>query len=81
MTDDYEPDPLRLSLARLQAPTPRPEREQRVKVRCHAALAQQAARTRERRATLVARAADVVLTAVLCGYAAITVVEAFRLIH
>ncbi len=82
MTDDYEPDPLQLSLARLEPAAPRAERDARIRARCHAALAwQQAARTRERRATFVARAADVALTAVLCGYAAITVVEAFRLIH
>ena len=82
MRHDYELDPLLLSLARLPGVEPGMRRDGRIRARCHAALArQQAARTRERRATFVARAADVALTAVLCGYAAITVVEAFRLIH
>ena len=81
MSDDYEPDPLLMSLARLGPTAPRAERDARIRARCHAALARrQAAIRRERRASIVARAADVALTAVLCGYAAIAAVEAFRLI-
>ena len=82
MTHDYEPDPLLLSLARLPATAPAAGRDARIRARCHRALARRhAARTRERRATILARAADVALTAVLCGYAAIALVQAFRLIH
>jgi len=81
MSHDYEPDPLLLSLAHLEAVAPRAECDARIRARCHFVLARrEAARRRERRASIVARAADVALTAVLCGYAAIAAVEAFRLI-
>ena len=82
MTNDDEPDPLLLSLTRLTSAFPRAERDERIRARCHAALArQQAARTRARRGIIVARVADAALTAMLCGYATMAALQAFRLIH
>jgi hypothetical protein len=83
MIDEHERDPLLLSLSRLPLAWPNAARPDRVRARCHAALArrQSAASRRERRATLLARIADVALTAVLCGYAAVAFAQAVRLIH
>jgi hypothetical protein len=83
MTHDYEHDPLLLSLARLPSASPAAAGDQRIKARCHMALARhRAARQREVRAKVVlARLADAALTAVLCGYAAVALAEALRLIQ
>jgi hypothetical protein len=83
MTRDYEPDTLLLSLARLPSASPTAAGDQRIRARCHVALARRrAARQRAMRSKLVlARLADAALTAVLCAYAAGALVEAFRLIQ
>jgi len=83
MTHEHEPDPLLLSLTRLPVADSSAARDARIKERCHAALdrrrAARAAVTRPR--PLMARFADAALTAVLCGYATVALLEAFRLIH
>jgi hypothetical protein len=81
MTHDYEPDALLLSLARLPSAAPRAERDARIRMRCHSALARRhAARQRAiRTKVMLARLADAALTAVLCGYATMALVEAFHL--
>ena len=83
MRDEYEPDALLLSLTRLPSAAPGAERDDRIRTRCHAALAwRHAARQRVIRSKVVlARLADAALTAVLCGYATMALVQAFRLIH
>jgi hypothetical protein len=83
MTHDYEPDALLLSLARLPSASPTAAGDQRIRARCRVALARRrAARQRATRSKLVlARLADAALTAVLCAYAAVALVEAFRLIE
>ncbi len=81
MTHDPEFDTLLLSLACLPSASPSAERDARIRNRCHAALArQQIARARTSRSkAVVARVVDVALTAVLCAYAAVALLQAFRL--
>lgn len=81
MTRDYEYDPVLRSLTRLPSPSPTAAGGQRIRARCHAALAQhRAARQRAMRSKIVlARVADAALAAVLCAYAAVALAEAFRL--
>jgi len=83
MTHKHQPDALLLSLARLPSASPTLAGGQRTKARCHAALSRRnAARRRAMRSKVVlAKLADVALTAVLCGYAAVALAEAFRLIQ
>ena len=83
MKYDDDPDALLLSLARLPVISPAPARDSRIRTRCHTALARRhAAHQRATRSKpLLARLADAALAAVLCGYAAIALAQAIRLIH
>jgi len=81
MTNDNEPDPVLMSLARLPSVSPRAERDARTRMRCHAVLARHEALARRPARAPLARAADLALTAVLCGYAMIALLEAVRLMQ
>jgi hypothetical protein len=82
MTNDYEPDPVLMALARLPSVRARPDCDARTRMRCHTMLARREAQSRPTpdRAP-VARAADFALTVVLCGYAMMALVEAIRLMQ
>ena len=81
MTNDNEPDPALMSLARLPSLHPRHERVARTRMRCHAVLARQEALARTSARAPLARAADVALAAVLFGYATIALFEVIRLMR
>jgi hypothetical protein len=82
MTNDHEPDPVLMALARVPSVRARADCDARTRMRCHAVLARREAQARRRpdRAP-VARAADLALTVVLCGYAMMALVEAIRLMQ
>ena len=76
-----EPDPVFMSLARLPSVSPRADRDARIRMRCHARLERLETKVRASPVrSPLARAADLALTAVLCGYAMIALYEAIRLI-
>ncbi len=82
MTNDHEPDPVLMSLARLPSVRSRADRDARTRMRCHAVLARRDAQARGRQARApVARAVDLALAAVLCGYAMVALLEAIRLMQ
>ena len=70
MSHDDDADQLIALLGGLRALRPSPEREHRVRLKCHARLA-------PRRPG--ARAADIALAAVACAYALVAVAQAIRL--
>ena len=71
MTNDHERHALSLSLARLPSADPRPERDARIRSRCHAVLAS--------RSTVIPNLGSVALGAVLCAYAAVALFEVVSL--
>ena len=95
MTDDMERDPLMRMLAGLPTLRPSAGRDRRITARCHSALArgQRVRPERERlerperlerlerleRFERFERLANAALAVLLCGYAAVAVVQALRL--
>lgn len=80
MTYDYDSDAVLHSLARLSRVHPRVGRDARIRERCYRVLDGRVPRTRRRSRPVTSRIADVALTAVLCGYAIVALVQAFRVV-
>jgi hypothetical protein len=81
MTSDHEPDALSLWLARLPSAAPNPDRDARIKSRCHAVLTSRSAKRPHalRSRTVIASLGNAALGALLCAYAALALLEAARL--
>ena len=81
MTSHDESDRLFLLLARLPSAVPDAERDARITRRCHAVLATQLPKQTHSlpSISLIAHVGNLALTAVLCAYAVVALLEAFRL--
>ena len=80
MTQDHDSDAVLHSLARLSRVQPRPGRDARIRERCFRVLDGRVPRVGQRSRPTLARIADVALAAVLCGYAIVALVQAFRVV-
>jgi hypothetical protein len=80
MINDIEQDPLIQVLAGLPASRPGVARDREIRARCHATLARHHARAEATR-SMPGVLADAALAVLLCGYAAIAILQAVRLIE